>query len=635
MKSKTITIPLRLPSATDEWLAPDGEVASYSNMTATDDDLRPDTTPAPLPEMAFTLNLPPAPKPEFSLLRTTLPGWHINPETLPTKAVKITDRNPIDKAVRDMLEELEEDAEDNNLFIHPFFVISAYRLQNGSHILPSPPILMIPNSGPLLVETGEEDSEGNIRMNVAAAVCRLQWRLSLPGPLENPEGKISHLDILISRPLPMHNPASQLEDFRNITPDIFTHSLRPDGLAGEHRVTSSVFAAAKGYKTLTTAAFTSVLLAITDFHCLSEIPVEALTATEEFIDVDMNTGGLASIRELPPYRPDYAHLSEIKSAGKTVFSCRTTLFDITITPPPPTELKYLSAYSNVSGHVPRFLFHPDPERCSYPLIIDGKGVALPLRPHPNLYGAYRLQPFTKTAMPAESATLTPPSPIARRYPTMIWRSERDNPLLFPDSLRFNLSAGRVIALCRAFRSSGLVATTSPTAYLFTTEGIYLLKEYDDGTLKDAGLISRHILRNAADLIPEETGISFTDVSGKQMRIEGTKVNGVSISSSHASAMKFVSKGGKTEIHTRALKLGNGELRKQLLTIAFRGCLNSTSTVITLQGSDNLINWRDISVRQGTSISGLWCSTFTFFRLSLKGEMAAGESVSAISATLLV
>ncbi|MDE5975745.1 MAG: hypothetical protein K2G69_04275, partial [Muribaculaceae bacterium] len=521
------------------------------------------------------------------------------------------------------------------LFVQPFLVIASYRLHDGSHILPSPPVLMIPNSGPFMLEIGDEDSYGNTRMNVAAAVCRLQWRMSIPPDFENPGGRISHLDILISDPLPLHNPDAQPEDFRNIVPDIFTHSQRPDGLAGEHRVTTSLFKVAKGYKPIPTAGFASALLGTTEFHCISEIPVDELAATDDFKDVDMNTGSLALIGSQPAYQPDYAHLSEIKSAGKAVFSGRTTLFDITITPPQPDALKYLSPYSNVAGYIPRFLFHPDPERRYFPLALEGKGMALPLLRHPNLHGSYRLLPLTKAAGTTGSVPLSPTDTAAQRYPAMIWRSATDNHLLFPDSLKFNLSVGRVIAICRAFRSSGLVATTSPTAYLFTTEGIYLLKESDDGSLKDAGLISRHILRDAADVIPEETGISFTDIAGRQMRIEGTKVISRAASYSSQSILTLVSNGDEAEIRTRALKFGDGERRKQLLSISFRGCLNTSSTVITLQGSDDLIHWRDISLRRGHSISGLWCATFTFFRLLLKGEFTPGESISAIAATIIV
>ena len=62
-----------------------------------------------------------------------------------------------------------------------------------------------------------------------------------------------------------------------------------------------------------------------------------------------------------------------------------------------------------------------------------------------------------------------------------------------------------------------------TAYAFTSEGIFLLKESDDGTFKDAGLISTHRLRDAGSVIVGGRSIEFVTDSGEVMHIEGTVV----------------------------------------------------------------------------------------------------------------
>ncbi|MDE6577570.1 MAG: hypothetical protein K2K58_05310 [Muribaculaceae bacterium] len=626
MKRKNVIIPLRRRSSAGDYLCPDGEVESVVNLSPLQEG-----TPV-LSAGPVSLSLPSPPLIEFSLLRTVLPGWQVNPDSLPSKVFhfSLSDLTASKKNLISVIEKMNDDACRYGLFIEPFLCMAAYRLADGSHISPSSPVLMIPNSEPPLFQY-IPDSEDDVRINAVAAICRLQWKMTLPEDHPSLPEEVTHLDIFISSPFSLSDRTGDLVCRRHYVPSAYTHSLSAGGIAGECPVWQSALPEVIGLPI--SPQLEERIASADSFFCISSVTVTALSNTESFSDVSLAPGVLSRLNSAVSYRPDYAHLSKVSAAGSIKFSGRTTLFDLTLTPPSPQPLKYLSPYCNVEGFLPRFLFHPDPDSPAYSFTVNGKGYSLPLSRHPSLRGSFRLVPLSGNTL---SVSHTPSSyiPAPVRHPGMLWRSSKSSDILFPDSLLMTLDTSGIIAVCRAFRSSGLVATVAPSAYLFTLEGIYLLKEMENGSFKDAGLISRVILKDLSSLIYTDNALIFQSAEGEWHIIDGTKVKEYSSAESSSSGFTdFTSSGDTFELKTRPLKLGNPEERKPLFSITLRGIIPSGAVSLLLEASDNLIDWHTVAESESHCIRGLWGIRFRFFRLSANGTSTASPVVlSAIAAS---
>ncbi|MDE6444480.1 MAG: hypothetical protein K2K64_08705 [Muribaculaceae bacterium] len=634
MKTNTILMPLRGRSADGDLICNNGELESFSgviplipgenleDMLAEGD---------PLIQNPSGIRRPSVPRIEFSLLRTILPGWSIHPESLPAITVAATDLSEENQRnlAATTLSEMLSAAAGENLFAEPFLVLAAFRTKGGFHISPTPPILMIPNSSAPIVETMTNAETEVIRMSITAAICRLQYRLSPIDDLEEWNDHISHLDIFISSPIPLYERKAPFRSVRRTSFSGFTHSLSPSGAAGEIKLWQETIATGFSPAPFSEGDMTRALVSTSTFHLISAIPLQSIPSTTDFSDVPFNCGGSPLSSPYPSYRPDYAHLSTVEAAGATELSGRTTIFDLTVTPPAPLPLKYSTPYCNQVGYIPRFLFHPDKWATAYTFSYNGVGMQLPLQPHPSLHGAISVRPLNGEYK--EATSIPPYIPSPRHYPDMIWRSTKGEHLLFPDDLLIKTEAGNIVALERAFRASGLVATTSPTAYLFTSEGVFLIKEMNDGTFRDAGLITRHRAHDRQSIIMGENGLAFVTDAGRTIRIEGTKV----YDSSYASSEKLtlIGKGEDVEILTRPLKLNGNGNHPRLLSISFGGTYDPSATSLTLEGSMNLRQWNHVATSHGGEISGIWPPLYPYFRLLLTGTIPEGDTICAITARL--
>lgn len=232
----------------------------------------------------------------------------------------------------------------------------------------------------------------------------------------------------------------------------------------------------------------------------------------------------------------------------------------------------------LASQPPRWVFFPDPDARKLTVATPSGSWSVDLRRHPLLHGSYFYGGLGEEisagfhvggSILPESA---PASCIRESYelPSGVWRSETGNRHLFPQRLLARLEIGKAIALCRAFRASGLVATTAPTLYLFTDEGVFLLKEMADGSLRDAGLIGVYVLRDQDSFRVGGGSVEFVDESGSHLKIEGTKIKPlapISTSSSSTETGKIVIRAENPEedvvLSTRALKLGSASEKKSV------------------------------------------------------------------------
>lgn len=658
-------LPFRLPSMRSDYACPDGEVASTSNLRVKHPDLlccviRPEDeffrhTPSTLSPLSSTLDTSlhpslPSPQVEFALRRTILPGWHIHPDQFPSEIIPQGEPTEKGWGVRAMqtLARFENRMLKENLFFEPFFAIAALRLKDGSRIHPSPPMLMIPDSTPPALEGSTDFTSETMKISVVAAVCSLQMRVRIPEEIAAC-AEITHLDILISPSIPLYDRKGDATAFHRFSHNAFTHSIASDGTAGERLVCEETIVQGWMPECRSEAEIFNSMINAVEFRLVSELPLSGLPSTTEFEDILFNCGGLTLLSASEPYHPDFRHLSTLSANGSTTISGRKTMWDLTLISPLPEAIDFTAPFSTDPDLTPRWIFHPDPDLMLFPFESSGEMVALPLRRHPNLYGSFYWRGLGDEE-PVVVKGYEPPSLGSRtkEFPAAIWRSSKGSGLHLPDSLFMNLDVERVIALCRAFRSSGLVATTSPTVYAFTSEGVFLLKEMDDGTFRDAGLICSYVLRDSGSFFISGRSVEFITVDGETIVIEGTsvKVKGVGGTASASSASSSIPAGIAFEsidpemeysLLTRPLKLDNPEGWKRVSAVTVRGNFNSTRMRLTLHGSPDLTRWYRIAGRNGATgtgrngavIAGFLSPPFRFFRVELSGTLLPGESLEAI------
>lgn len=525
---------------------------------------------------------------EFALKPGVVAGWHNHPDNMPSitvEAPKQRDSSGWASHAARVLEKFGKEAEKAHLFIEPLLAFSALRLKNGKTILPSSPVLLMPNTSAPTVEGDDNFDLDSMTMAIPVKASRLCCRITVPDGFADWCSKIEGIGIFLSSPIPLYE---------------HEEDLLPVHRASAGEANGAGFPQSWVPVALTDSEFTSRLLSVKCFRLVSEIPLESLLDYSESNSVEFNVpeftdeakkGG--SVQGISAYTPDFLQHQGISAMTGCRISGRITLCDLTLTLPAPPPLTTMipsyekentgkgtwnpdedderlligaeievsnsagilhsSRYENLplpdmalsESNFPKWLFIPHPDARQLTLMTSEATYIVPLKRHPLLNGAYYWCGSTgykdlastgvrRLAAIGFSSGTALISRDSYRLPNALWRSETDCELLFPDSLFMLPDVGRVIALCRAFRASGLVATTSPTACLFTAQGIYLLKEMDNGELRDAGLIANYVLASTESLAVLGKSIEFTANSGERIMISGTTVKVLSSGSTGVS-----------------------------------------------------------------------------------------------------
>lgn len=723
MNSKIIEIPFRLPSSAGPFLCTDGEIESLANAiilnrhpnTSTDTTNpgdaannnpansgnsadsasgNPDNadTPGDAGSMSGSVQATDSPlagvgRPsvEFALRRGVIPGWHNHPANFPSREMTVDkpSESAWGKCVLQLLADLEKDAAKASLLTSPFLVISAIRLSDGSHILPSTPVLLIPNSRPPMIAGSRDTSLSAMKLTAVMAACSLEWKISIPDDFTPSTIGMEALDIFISSPISLYDKKESPESCHNAVSPACSQSIDTDGVAGKHRISSDAFPNGWFPPAYDSATLAEKIRSVNSFHLISSVEIGNLKNSEQFLPVSFNMCALPSLDASEKYIPDFAHLSGMRANYRSRFSGRDTYTGLTMTLPRIPAPEYFTHFSGDETNIipsrmaieietvkngnivrcnrcldssasidessfPSWLFYPDPDARKMRITTTESTFTIRLRPHPSLHGSYFWNgadfssDVSDTGISVSPMKISPTAEIVEnrgtwQAPADVWRSAKGNPFLLPDALLFNLNVDRVIAICRAYRSSGLVATTSPTAYLFTSEGIFLLKEMDDGTLRDAGLISRRILRDATSIFFYDDSLAFIATDGQTYIIRGTTVKQLSTSESSSSASKSqgaIVIGGDgsalpVKIATRPIKLGDAANLKRVLGVALWGRYERSQAHIRLFGSRNLTDWELMASSAGCAITGLWGSSCRFVRLEAEVSLRDGESLKAM------
>ena len=634
MDGKIYDIPFLLRSEKSDFECRDGEIESCENLVITEssEDSVATESGEPLGFTAnYTCSFPPSPDIEFSLLRETLPGWHLYYDQYPSQ--RVTNSNPSaeswGKIAGDVLASFYAEADDNNLFVSPFLVMAAWKTVDGESLSPSAPVLMIPNSETPLPNTGGDISSTEIDMRIAGAVCSLCHKLSLPEILRDWVGKIASLEILVSKPLTQYQSAKSFFTAKNISVSNFSLSL--DSIGGtsiERRVCDD---------TVTTAwrpyAAGSDPVSLTDFYTFASIPLGDLVPTGRFIKTQALRKSLTAAFAAAPVSPSFSTLSAKDADGVIDYKGRKILWNPVITHPPFSPLKKVMCHAEDAVN-PRWIFHPDPYASEY-RFTDSAGVRrkLPLKPHPSLYGSYFYAGLEVSVPEFDIVSTGEPQASVRRLNGYIITGKKDAAGAFTDSGLQDLAVGRIIAICRAFRTSGLVATVSPTIYLFTDTGVYLFRESATGLWTDAGLMARYILKSPESVTLFPQCVRFVTADGDTVSIEGTKVKVLSASSSSGAASASITgtaSGITGSFVTRPIKLSGAGKLKRLHRVHLRGEFDSTGITLRVLASRDMRTWNKIAERKKGAVVSTFAPSFRFYKIAVEANLSASQSLQGVT-----
>lgn len=644
-----LTIPFRLQGKLNDYFSTDGEIstaegcilqsnaegADCNGDDAGDEDEKTNETASGLIR-SYSSHFPPSlvPAVDFRLKRSVLPGWHIHPDILPGREKEVTDTTPSEwgKRALETLIEFKSESARQNLFFASFLAISAWRLKSGRIILPSPPVLLIPNSETPLITATQPLTANTMEMKAAAAVCRLQYRVRIPEELRDFTSEIEGLELMVSRELTLFDRNGKPVNRRRCTSFNFSGSYDSEsGEMKEKRVSADTFENAWHIPEPENYSALRELIDIQEFHSISHIPIEKLRSLSDFTDVEFNLGRLSDLRNMTGEVPQYSQLSLTEAEGSLIFSGRNNIWNIRLTPPP---------FKDISGEeLPaRWVFHPDPEAREFRYKDkEGSELSLKLRPHPRLYGSIYFGGLEVETDGGKAVTDGSLYPKPRDKPSAIMRSEKDDPNVFTDRLLLNPDVNRVIALCRAYRASGLVATTSPTAYAFTDAGVFLFRESEDGVFKDAGLICGYVLKDAESLKILPTGIEFITTENEKVTVSGTSVKTDGTSSAGATkdegCVTVSGTGKEFRIITRPMKLNDTEDLKSVAEVAARGKFNPERIGVRIYGSLDLNDWELMAERKSGGSAGAGGMFARFFRIEIEGFLKENEEIYGLALRL--
>ena len=634
MEGKYYDIPFQGPTALSDFACKDGEIEKASGVVITSGNDEENTgTEGSEPYQFikdFSPELPPAPEPEFALKRSVLTGWHLYPDAFPAKDVIQTDLSPEGwgKTAKTILKNFMDEARNKCLLVQPLLMLAVWRLKSGGYISPSSPQLLIPDSEAPTVTVSSID-RNDTELKIAASLCRIVWRIRVPETMRDFIGRISSLEIMISRPLQLYDPDSDFIYTRRYTPQNFSACINEEtGMPEEKEVCTVNLDHAWLPQGGTGSISETSVASLTEFFSLASIPLGALQSSYEFRELEYDFQSLNEVYTGVSYTPSYAMFSLKSAKGGIFFKGKTLLWS--------PELSFntrSTLYSPPTVSPLHWFFIPDPEKREF-RFTDPDGIvrSIPLTRHPRLWGSYFWGGLRSGLLLPEAKDLTEEVEDTSIKSSSIWLSDKSDPPVFEDSGLQDLECGSIKALCRAFRASGLIATVAPTLYVFTDEGIFLCKENSSGIFSEAGLIARYFLKDIETLMLLPQGIRFLAADGSTVTLKGTSVSVMSINPEDGAtgALTLKSTGEEMRITTRPIKLSGAGRFKRLHKAFLRGNFNPSGLSITISGSRDMRHWYILGRRKNGAVLFLNPIRGRFFRVEITGETLAGHTFEGIS-----
>lgn len=451
-------------------------------------------------------------------------------------------------------------------FCMPFFVRYAMRLYDGTLVMHSAPVLMLPEH----ILTGvldNEDSSMNDRYSIQLSVnpCTLQYQLMEfdSTTFENWKDIVKSLDVFISAPIWDYDQAGFCEKMlsggyirRAITKFGIGGGYTPNPASGEgmpdwhnnsrpsipqhsrETLTKNIEECANFYllhsysiDELGEMSFTDNFTPRTDIVVPDDYLESLLTRevmTDDYQSHDkiiarqsynfnarLNIAGLKR-NMFNGYNPWSAVCYNSGGNSDKYVSAYVEIYDDghTMVVKHDAQLE-IGAHSNINlrftQHGITWYFYPD-TRAKRAVIKIGTDIyELPLKPHQHLNGAYFFNSLTGPSAAVTEPTVTTDNNIY--IPNKIYTSETNNPFFFPLLGINTVGTGDILAICAAVKALSQGQFGQYPLYCFTTEGVWALETSSTGSFIARQPVTRDVCTNVDSITQLDDAVLFATNRG--------------------------------------------------------------------------------------------------------------------------
>lgn len=443
---------------------------------------------------------------------------------------------------------VDEQIVSKGYFHQPFFVRYALRMTDGTHILPSAPILMLPTVlPPCLGLNTSTDSEGKCTITTEFSGVRyfeLVYRMKtdLPATVRS---LVSAIDIFVSPEIATYDKSRLTDGYISTYAKAMgaRTTMGNRGKRGASRADEMIFdghysdvgdkfiphyisdatLSKKAFMVHPNLDFQQEITTSGDFHKIATIPC---TATDGFENVEPDTANFSKLEKCEMLRElSLSHFS-IKATAILAHDDALIVATDSMRLPQPFTLEAMgstrhspdnatarhitiSVYTHIGGAIrrissqghatttlaeaiPRYLFYPD-RRAFLMTISDAESTyALPLQPHDKLQGAFWTGGTGTDYLPATVADTDLPPTDSEQESTdtksTLVISDKGNILAFDTANSSTFTLSPTTALCYASRPPKSGTFGRHNLYAFTGEGIWML-EYSGGKVRSTHKIS--------------------------------------------------------------------------------------------------------------------------------------------------
>lgn len=460
----------------------------------------------------------------------------------------------------------------------PFFIRYALRTADGSHILPSAPLLMLPTVLPPCLGVSTTSSSGRYTVTTdfsAVKYFKLCYRtVHLPDPAVSK--LVSAIDIFISPSIATFDKArlddgyitsySKVVGARNIVGirgtrglnraenEIFEGHYSESGEDfADHYLSTSV-PNRKALMVHPNLEFNRQICTMADFQRIATVP---LAETEGFTQLEILTSEITTpniseqLNEQPLSlcRLDVSsmlmHENTLVAAmdrmqlptpyplitterNDTILKTITIDVHLRIDGNTMCATRSIRSAESVGSLISRYMFYPDP-RAYLMAISDGDiTYLLPLTAHEKLCGAY-WHGGTGTDFLPEPATdyvrdTTNGTDTATDRRSRLLVSAKDSPMVFDLANASSFTQSAITALCPATKAPRSGVFGRHNLYAFTADGLWML-EYSGGKIKSSQKISTNGCRGREAMADTGDAIYF-ESRGKIFSAEGSAITAV-------------------------------------------------------------------------------------------------------------
>lgn len=445
----------------------------------------------------------------------------------------------------------------------PFFVRAAYRLNDGTHYMATPPVLMIPDSKgtrALLADATLEDrTENGVTTRTIKGTMKAQgvshtlvYKILDAGNLEQWKDIISGIDVFMTPRICPYNVDGEIKYIdssfessfglysENLQYGYEEKTMQPIGGSAyfmmpwkeEEDYLNELESASQFYKFHSFTVDEYIQAVNTD-----NIP-------KEFGNITAETLQNLTLQETLNDAADYQSHDTIIADNAFVYNRSLHMYGITrqlfrgFTPEvmwPYTDggntsytitvrismpdgnvstVKVASAYTTLQA-ISRYFYYPD-ANATRMIVYDAEGTPVldvPLKPHPFLNGAYYAWLNNKPSANGSTPALPEETTASLELGNKLYVSEVDNPYRFPLESIYTIGTGSILGLATIATALSQGQFGQFPLMAFCSDGNYTLSVTGEGKYSTVSPMSRDVCINPQSITPTDNEILFVTSKG--------------------------------------------------------------------------------------------------------------------------